>query len=54
MADTNSSTENSNAFLEWMRPFMDNEQVDAELEDQLDMFKSENLTADCELVTNPS
>ena len=48
MADTNPSTENSNAFLEWMRPFIDNEKVDAELEDQLDMFKSENLVTDAE------
>ena len=48
MADTNSSTENSNAFLEWMRPFIDNEQLDAELEDQLDMFKSENLATETE------
>ena len=48
MADTNPPAENSNAFLEWMRPFIDDEQVDAELEDQLDMFKSENLATETE------
>ena len=48
MAEPNTPTENSNAFLEWMRPFIDDEQVAAELEDQLDMFKSENLVTDAE------
>ena len=48
MAEPNTPTENSNAFLEWMRPFIDDEQKDADLEDQLDMFKSENLATEAE------
>lgn len=48
MAEPNTTSNQSNAFLEWMRPFIDDEQVAAELEDQLDMFKSENLATDVE------
>ena len=48
MADTNTQSDNSNPFLEWMRPFIDDEQINSELEDQLDMFKSENLATETE------
>lgn len=48
MADTNPPADNSNVFLEWMQPFIDDEQINPELEDQLDMFKSENLVTDAE------
>ncbi len=51
MAEPNTTSNQSNAFLEWMRPFIDDEQdeqKDAELEDQLDMFKSENLVTETE------
>lgn len=48
MAEPNTQTENSNAFLEWMRPFFDDKQKDADLEDQLDLFKSENLATEAE------
>ncbi len=48
MAEANTTTENSNAFLELMRPFIDDEQINSELDDQLDMFKSENLATEAE------
>lgn len=51
MAEPNTKNNQSNAFLEWMRPFIDDEQdeqKDAELENQLDMFKIENLIAETE------
>lgn len=48
MAEANTPTENSNAFLEWMRPFIDDEQINSELEGQLDMFKSENIVTETE------
>jgi hypothetical protein len=48
MAEPNTTTNQSNTFLEWMRPFIDDEQKDSKLEDQLDMFKSENLATEAE------
>ena len=48
MTEPNTTSNQSNAFLEWMRPFIDNEQKDSELENQLNMFKSENLATEAE------
>lgn len=48
MADTNTQSDNSNPFLEWMRPFINDKQKDANLKDQLDLFKSENLATEAE------
>ncbi len=48
MAEPNTTTNQSNTFFEWMRPFIDDEQINSELEDQLDMFKSENLATEAE------
>lgn len=54
MADTNTQSDNSNPFLEWMRPFINDKQKDANLEDQLDLFKIENLSHDAQQPINPS
>lgn len=43
----------SNAFLEWMQSFMDNEQSPLSDEDQLDMFNGEHLIAESEPVIKP-
>jgi hypothetical protein len=54
MAEPNTTSNQSNAFLEWMRPFINDKQKDANLEDQLDLFKIENLSHDAQQPINPS
>lgn len=47
----------SNAFLEWIEPFMNDElavTTDIDETDQLDMFKGEHLTADSEPAIKPA